>query len=454
MIWIACLLLKGDWQLADIQITYRNLNMLNTNPGNARTHGRRQIQQIKNSITAFGFTNPLLIDEGGTLIAGHGRLAAALELGLEEVPVIILDHLLQPQKRALMLADNKIALNAGWNMDLLASELADLSLMKLDFSLDATGFDVGEIDLIVESMDVPSAQEDRGEVAPEPCAADEMISQLGDLWLLGPHRVFCGDARNQEHMAYLMGEGKADAGFTDPPYNVPINGHVCGKGRIKHREFSLASGEMSEAEFTGFLTSTLGLAAQFSRDGAIWFACMDWRHMGEMLTAGQEAFESLLNLCVWKKTNGGMGSLYRSQHELVFVWKKSRGPHRNNVQLGRYGRNRTNVWSYPGVNTFRHGRMEELQAHPTAKPVAMVKDALLDVTRRGDIVLDPFLGAGATLMAAERSGRVAYGMEIDPAYVDVTLRRWREETGEDPVRSGDGLALSALETHPAKGAVQ
>lgn len=440
--------------MADIQITYRNLNTLTANPGNARTHERKQIRQIRDSIATFGYTNPLLVDEGGILIAGHGRLAAALELGLEKVPVIILDHLSEPQKRALMLADNKIALNAGWDMDLLASELADLSLMELDFSLDVTGFEVGEIDLMIEGVDVPSAREDRGEVAPEPGPTDERICQPGDLWLLGPHRVFCGDARKQEHMGFLMEEEIADAGFTDPPYNVPINGHVSGKGEIKHREFALASGEMSEAEFTAFLTSTLGLAAQFSRDGAIWFACMDWRHIGEMLTAGQGAFECLLNLCVWKKTNGGMGSLYRSQHELVFVWKKGRGTHRNNVQLGRYGRNRTNVWSYPGVNTFRHGRMEELQAHPTAKPVAMVKDALLDVTRRGDIVLDPFLGAGATLMAAERSGRVVRGMEIDPAYVDVTLRRWREETGEDPVRSGDGLALSALETHLSKGAAQ
>ena len=425
-----------------LQITYRPPADLSVNPRNARTHDRHQIRLIHESIKAFGFTNPILVDEQGVLIAGHGRLEAARELGLEQVPVIVLAHLSDAQKRALMLADNKIALNAGWNLDLLASELTDLSRMSLDFSLDATGFEVGEIDLLIEG---PRSESEDPETAPVPNEDVPAITRRGDIWELGPHRILCGDSTSSEDMAGLMGNAVADCGFTDPPYNVPIQGHVSGKGKVQHREFAQASGEMTAHEFQSFLSVTLSLASRYSRESAVWFTCMDWRHMGEMLDAGQGAFDTLLNLCVWAKTNGGMGSLYRSQHELVFVWRNGRGSHRNNVQLGKFGRNRTNVWTYPGVNTFREGRMDELRAHPTAKPVAMVKDALLDVTKRGDIVLDPFLGAGATLMAAEVSGRVARGMEIDPRYVDVVLRRWRKETGEDPVRVSDGMTLATLE---------
>lgn len=428
-----------------LTITYRPPSELTVNPRNARTHDRRQLRQIAKSIATFGFTNPLLIDEAGVLIAGHGRLAAATELGLAEVPVITLAHLDDAQKRALMLADNKIALNAGWNMELLAEELADISAMDLGFDLGITGFEAAEIDLVIDGASDPDGPDRRPETAPEPDPAAAIVSRRGDLWHLGKHRIFCGDAKSSTDMALLMGEDRADAIFTDPPYNVPISGHVTGKGRVQHREFAEASGEMDAATFRTFLADTLGLAAEHACPGAVAFVCMDWRHMGEVLGAGTEAFGPLLNLCVWAKTNGGMGSLYRSQHELVFVFRNGGTSHRNNVQLGRYGRNRTNVWSYAGVNTFRQGRMDELRAHPTAKPVAMVRDALLDVTRRGDLVLDPFLGAGATLIAAELSGRAARGLEIDPAYVDVILRRWRKETGEEPVRAADGVSFGGLE---------
>lgn len=428
--------------MPDLCIAYRDPSTLTINPRNARSHDRKQIRQIAGSISAFGFANPILVDEADVLIAGHGRLEAALHLGLERVPTIVISHLTEAQKRALMLADNKIALNAGWDLDRLASELADLSAMELDFDLEVTGFQVGEIDWVIEQA---AAEPEAAEVAPEPDASRPVISRRGDLWHLGPHRLLCGDARSRDDLATLMAGERAAAGFIDPPYNVPIHGHVSGKGKVRHREFTEAAGEMDAVTFQTFLTDALQLGAGMSRNGAVWFACMDWRHLGEMLAAGNSAFGTLLNLCVWAKTNGGMGSLYRSQHELVFVFRKGTSQHRNNVQLGQHGRNRTNVWRYAGVNTFREGRMEELRAHPTAKPVAMIKDALLDVTRRGDIVLDTFLGAGATLMAAERCGRVVRGLEIDPAYVDVCLRRWRKETGEDPVRAADGMTLSALE---------
>jgi hypothetical protein len=410
---------------------------------NARTHDAKQVRQIVQSIRQFGFTNPILVDETGEVIAGHGRLLAARELALEYVPVIRLRHLDDAGKRALRLADNKIALGAGWDLQILAAELEDLSSIEIDFDLEVTGFEVSEIDLIIEQSH--DERPEAPETAEEPDMEARAISRRGDLWVLGRHRILCGDARNAEDYGRLMGDGIADVGFTDPPYNVPISGHVCGNGDVQHREFLAASGEMNETEFTAFLLTAFKQAAQHSRAGAVWFCCIDWRHLGEMRSAGLAAFGRCLNLCVWAKTNGGMGSLYRSQHELVFVFCNGTAPHRNNVELGRHGRNRTNVWSYPGVNTFRPGRMEELRAHPTAKPVAMVKDALLDVSRRGDIVLDPFLGAGATLMAAEASGRIVRGLEIDPLYVDVVLRRWRAETAIEPTRERDGRTLCELE---------
>ncbi len=425
---------------------------LKPSPRNARTHDGRQIRQIADSIDRFGFTNPVLIDENSTLIAGHGRLEAANMLGLKQIPAIRIAHLSEAEKRALMLADNKIALNAGWDQDKLAAELADLSSMELDFDLDITGFEVAEIDLIISDSNPESSAQP--EEAPLPDYSMPAVSKRGDIWLLGPHRVLCGDARNPDDYERLMAGQTADAGFTDPPYNVPIAGHVSGKGQVRHREFMEGSGEMSSEAFEEFLTEALSLGASNSCVGAVWFACMDWRHIAEMQNAGNAAFDAMLNLCVWAKTNGGMGSLYRSQHELVFVFRKGRQGHRNNVQLGRFGRNRTNLWTYPGVNTFRKGRMEELKAHPTAKPVAMVQDAILDVTARGDIVLDPFLGAGSTLIAAQRCGRTAYGLEIDPAYVDVILRRWRAETGLEPVRSADQSKLSALEAEMQPEEVQ
>jgi DNA modification methylase len=426
-----------------LQTEYCAPASIRTNPRNARTHDRRQIDQIAASINAFGYTNPILVDEADMIIAGHGRLAAARQLGLSEIPVIRIAHLSDPQKRALMLADNKIALNAGWDMEILAAELAELSSMELDLDIDLTGFEMGEIDVILESPGGKGG--DQAETAPLPDLNLPGITRRGDIWRLGPHRIMCGDALSTDDLDSLMQGEIAAAGFVDPPYNVPVNGHVSGKGQVRHREFVQGSGEMSMEAFGSFLTVAFSNGARVSREGAVWFACMDWRHLEEMLGAGRQAFGEMLNLCVWAKTNGGMGSLYRSQHELVFVYRTGRAGHRNNVQLGRFGRNRTNLWTYPGVNVFRPGRTEELRAHPTAKPVAMVRDALMDVSARGDIVLDTFLGGGATLMAADDCGRLARGLELDPLYVDVALRRWRRATGEDPTRQIDGASFSDLE---------
>lgn len=430
---------------------YRAPVSIRANKRNARTHDRRQIDQIAASINAFGFTNPILIDETDMIIAGHGRLAAAHQLALSEVPVIRIAHLSDPQKRALMLADNKIALNAGWDMDVLAAELAELSSTEVDLDIDLTGFETGEIDVILNGAD--GKGRDEPETAPLPDPDLSGITRRGDVWQLGEHRIMCGDALCKHDLDSLMRGDIAAAGFVDPPYNVPVNGHVSGKGQVRHREFVQGSGEMSKEAFRSFLLGAFSNGVRASREGAVWFACMDWRHMEEMLWAGRQAFGEMLNLCVWAKTNGGMGSLYRSQHELVFVFRAGRATHRNNVQLGRYGRNRTNLWTYPGVNVFRAGRTEELRAHPTAKPVSMIRDALMDVSARGDIVLDTFLGAGATLMAANDCGRLVRGLELDPLYVDAALRRWRSATGDDPIRQCDGASFSDFEARTAEEAL-
>ena len=406
-----------------LAISYRALAALAPDPRNARTHPRRQIDQIIASIRAFGFTNPILIDEAGGVIAGHGRLLAAKEMGLAEVPTIELAGLTDPQKRALRLADNKIALGAGWDLEVLKLELGELAVMDMDIDLALTGFATGEIDVMLNGKVDPEA-----EVIPAVRAAPR--ARLGDIWILGDHRIGCGDGRDQAFLRTVVGDGAVDAAFLDPPYNVKINGHANAKGR--HREFAMASGEMSEAAFRTFLAATLGACAAVSRDGAVHFVCMDWRHMDDVAAVASDIYGERLNLCVWNKSNAGMGSLYRSRHELVFVYRVGEAAHFNAVELGRHGRNRTNVWDYPSVNSFSGSRRADLDLHPTVKPVAMVADAICDVTSRGELVLDIFLGSGTSLIAAERVGRRFRGVDIDPAYVDVAIDRWVAMTGGTP----------------------
>lgn len=265
----------------------------------------------------------------------------------------------------------------------------------------------------------------------------------GDLWQAGAHRVLCGDACEPADWAALMARDRAAMVFADPPYNLRISKTV-GRGNIKHREFAVASGDMSPTAFAGFLKTWLRLAIQFSTNGSMHYICMDWRHLSELHGAGQEVFGPLQNLVIWNKTNAGQGSFYRSQHELIFVYKKGDAPHLNNVELGRHGRNRSNVWTYAGVNTFRQGRLADLTVHPTVKPVALIADAIRDCTRRGDVVLDPFLGSGTTLLAAERVGRRAYGLEIDPLYVDAAIRRWQDVTKRDAILAATGQTFEEV----------
>jgi DNA modification methylase len=411
-----------------LAVVYLPACALVPNPRNARTHSKHQIRQIAASINAFGFTNPVLIDSRNTIIAGHGRVEAAKLLGIDRVPTVRLEGLTQDQIRAYVIADNRIAEKAGWAKEILAIELQHLIAIDNDFDITITGFEIPEIDSIVHEANAGGDKDDVVDID----EVAQAVTQIGDLWLLGKHRILCGNALAESSFKTLMSNRRAHMIFVDPPFNVKIDQNVCGKGSIRHREFVMASGEMSEAEFVAFLTTSLRLLARNSIAGAVHFIFQDWRHASELLAAGRQIYEKLLNLCVWVKDNGGMGSFYRSQHELVFVFRNGKGPHRNNIQLGQFGRNRTNIWHYPGVSTqSKQGDEGNLLAlHPTVKPVQLVADAMLDCSARGDLILDSFLGSGSTLVAAERVGRVCYGMEIDPLYVDVAIRRWQRLTGD------------------------
>jgi DNA modification methylase len=418
---------------------------LRPSPRNSRTHSQKQIRQIAESIQQFGWTSPIVVDESGAIIAGHGRFAASLDLRLRRVPTIVVAGLTDAEKRALALADNKIAANAGWDRSTLAAELGELATLLPESSLDIsiTGFDTAEIDALAADF-----SDTEREPAEEILAVSEAepVTCVGDLWKLGEHRLLCGDACDEGTLQRLMGNEQASMVFADPPYNVRIAATV-GRGRTKHREFAAASGEMSRAQFAAFLVRWMKLAIEHSANGSVHFVCIDWRHLGEMLAAGGAAYHELKNIICWVKTNAGQGSFYRSQHEFILVFKNGDAPHRNNVELGKHGRNRSNVWIYAGVNSFRAGRMDELSVHPTVKPVALVADAIRDCSRRGEIVLDPFMGSGTTILAAERVGRRGYGLEIDPLYTHVAVRRRQSFTGRDAVHDATGHTFDDVMDH-------
>jgi DNA modification methylase len=408
---------------------------------NPRTHSKKQVEQIAASIKRFGFTNPVLVDRDGQVIAGHGRIEAAKLLGMATVPVLRLEHMTEAEKRAYVIADNRLAELAGWDNDLLALELAAVSELDSDFDLALTGFDVAEIEALLNGLESGEQQEE------EPVQIDEqapVVSRVGDMWQLGDHALICGDATDPEVYRRLLDQGKAQMVFTDPPYNVPVNGHICGLGKVQHDEFVMASGEMTEEQFTTFLRTVTSNLAAFSDDGSIHYVCMDWRHMGELLAAGRSAYVEFKNLVVWNKDNGDMGAFYRSKHELVFVFKNGSAPHINNFGLGQHGRYRTNVWDYAGVNSLKADRDEELAMHPTVKPVAMVADAIRDCSRRGGVILDAFSGSGTTIIAAEQTGRRARAIELDPRYVDVAIRRWQHLTGGKATLAGSDSTFDEL----------
>jgi DNA modification methylase len=401
----------------------------------ARIHNRHQRRKLRTLLTRFGQVLPIVIDDNGVIVDGHAVWEELTSLGYTEIQVVVAANRTLAEIRALRLALNRIAEDAVWDNEKLRAEFAEL--IELGIDVDLTGFDTVEIDMTL------SIAEPTGDAVEEVAASDLMpkageVTEVGDVWRAGRHRIACGDARDKDLLLRLTTGRHVAAVFTDPPYNLRIDGHVSGLGRTQHAEFAMASGEMTQEQFTAFLSETLAALLPLLADGAIVFVAMDWRHIEELTAAGNRCGLVLKNLCVWVKTNAGMGTFYRSQHELIFVFKHGQGAHQNNFALGQHGRARSNVWRYAGVNTFGKNRMDLLGAHPTVKPVAMIADALKDVTRRGDLVLDAFLGSGSTLLAAEQTGRTCIGIELEPGYVAVAIRRWQKLTGKDAVHAVTG----------------
>jgi DNA modification methylase len=428
--------------LIEIQIQYRAVGDLVLDPRNPRQHSQRQVNQIADSIREFGFLMPVVVDDTAQVVVGHARVLAAKKLDMPRIPVVEIRHLSKAQLKALRIADNKLAQNAHWDERLLGESFLELKEIDVEFDLSITGFSLPEIDLTLQNLDEIKTEETDDEID---AATGVPVSEAGDIWQLGDHRLCCGDATSEAAFDMLMREEIADVVFVDPPYNVRVDGHVSGKGKVRHREFAQASGELNRDEFIQFLAKTCGLLAKHSKDGAIHFVCMDWRHADELIAAGHAAYSELKNIAVWVKSNPGMGSLYRSQHELIFVFKSGMGRHTNNVELGKYGRNRSNVWSYDSAAVQARKGNNLLALHPTAKPVQLVMDALLDCSQRGKIVLDSFLGSGTTLLAAERTGRICRGIELDPLYIDTAIRRWQNLTGRDAVRLSDSKLFRQIE---------
>lgn len=389
----ACVEARGLYRNIQLKIDYRPIDELKPAKRRARIHPKEQVIQVAESLAAFGVCGPIGVDDDDRIVSGHCVWEAAKLLGYKTVPVVALSHLSEAELRALALADNKLAELGRWDVEVLAEEFEFLTSLDVDFSPEVTGFSTAEIDIAIETAKAPP-QPDPDDQIPEP--ASTTVSRVDDLWRLGDHRLLCADARDEASYRRLLGDRKARIVFVDLPYNVAVNGHVMGNGKIKHAEFVMASGEMSHAEFRAFLTDILMLLALHSEDGGLNYLCMDWRSIAELIEVGKTAYDALMNVCVWNKGNGGMGSLYRSKHELIAVFKAGKGSISNNVELGKWGRNRTNVWDYAGVNTFRRGRMDELSMHPTVKPVVLVADAIRDASRRGDIVLDVCAGSGTT----------------------------------------------------------
>lgn len=409
---------------------------------NARRHSKKQVRLIKQSFTRYGVINPVVINRQGRIIAGHARVEAAIELAIPLVPVVQIDHLSDVEQRAYALADNALHDKSGWDRGLLGAELLELAELLPNENMDVslTGFEAAEIDLLLADMTASPSSEAEDVLLELPKSP---TSRRGDLWQLGKHRHLCGDSRDALSFKRLMAGARAAAVFTDPPFNRRAN-EIGGRGNTRHENFAFGAGEMSDPKFEEFLSDILGNSVSVSRIGAVHYVFMDWRHIDNLVRVGRALYGAMLNLVVWNKTNAGQGSFYRSQHELIAVFRVGDVQHRNNVELGRHGRNRSNVWTYPGVNTFGRGRAEALASHPTVKPVALVADALLDCTARGDAVLDPFMGSGTTLLAAEKVGRVSFGIEYEPAYVDVAIMRWQAVTKLEATLAGDGRTFEEI----------
>jgi DNA modification methylase len=393
------------------------ISSLKPNQNNARKHSPKQLALIGTSLSRWGFLVPIVTDKDGTIVAGMGRYLAAQDLNYDHVPIISREFLSEADRRAFALAENRLAELGGWDDDLLQVELK--FLFEADYDLTVTGFELKDLDFTIGDV---VAKEEAVQL---PALGAVAVSRPGDHWLFDDRfSLYCGNARHAESYEIVLRGEQAAMVIADPPYNVLIDGHVSGLGKVRHSEFLEASGELNPSEFTAFLRSIFRNCARFSTDGSIHYHCMDWRHVREILDAADGVYSQFKQLVVWNKAgNAGMGSFYRSQHELIFVFKSGRGRHTNNFSLGETGRYRTNVWDYPGCNTFRKGRAADLEAHPTVKPLGLYMDAILDCSNRGDLILDPFSGSGTLLTAAYRTGRRGAAIELDPIYVDTSVKR-------------------------------
>jgi DNA modification methylase len=415
-----------------IEITERSVNDLRPPERSVRTHNRAQERKLTRIIRKHGIVAPIIVDPNGNIINGELVWKCSKKLGFDSVPTVVVRTNDPAAVKALRLALNRVAEDAGWDKENLREELK--YLLEVDYELDLTGFDAPEIDAIleIETPTIGVVDLDEEELPTGPAVAD-----TGDIIACGRHRIACGDARDPALLARLRGKNAVRMVMTDPPFNIPIDGFVGGKGGVRHREFAHASGEMSDAEFLAFLAGFFTTAMTTLIPGALVYTWMDWRHIDTLIAAGKQSGLALLNICVWAKTTAGMGSLYRSQHELCSIFKFGSEPHVNNVELGKHGRSRSNLWTARGMASFGRER-NELSLHPTIKPVRLLADAILDASKRGDTVLDSFLGSGSTLLACDEIGRRCFGVEIDPLYVDVAVRRWQRATRRDAIFEDTG----------------
>ncbi len=424
--------MKSNHELSIIMLSIEQIAPFQNNP---RKHPPKQIAMLESAIRKFGFNNPLLLapassSPGGPkkpsyeLIAGHARVIAARNIGMTTLPVIILPHLSEAERRAYRIADNAIALKGEWSLELLKTELEFVYNFDVEFDAKALGFEAPEVDAILFGEEDEDSGPGRG-----PDRSRAAISMLGTIWSVEHHRIMCGSSLDSDVWLSLMAGKLADLVLSDMPFNVPVSGHITGSGNFE--EFAMASGELSEAEFAEMIAKALTLQAEHARDGSLSYQFIDWRSVELMIREGRKVYNTLINLCVWVKSAAGMGSTYRSQHELIPVFRKGKTSHRNNVELGKHGRYRTNIWEYSGCTGFSAERKANLAMHPTVKNTQMIADAIMDSTGPGDLVVDAFIGSGTTALAAERIGRICYGIEIDPHYTDLAVSRLIEATGGD-----------------------
>lgn len=403
----------------------------------SREHPAKQEAALRGSITTFGPNGGIYVDRDGVIVGGHAVFKAMQDLGYHLFPVIRLSHLAGEMAELYGIGANKIAEMASSNEAVLKAQLLKLkpAILKLQIEPEAFGISTAKFDDVTSP---PSPDE----VADQPVEMPTSpVTEIGDCWVLGDHRLLCGDALIADSYQQLMQSELARMAFIDAPYGVPIFGHVSGLGKVKHREFVMGAGEMSRQQFAVFIGTYLKLLQNVLMNGAIGYHCMDFRSIAVLINAGEELYGPIKQLIVWNKTNAGMGSFYRSKHELIAVFKNGDAPHVNNFGLGETGRYRASVWDYAGANVFGKNRDADLQDHPTVKPTAMVMDAIKDVSKPGEIVIDCFGGSGTTLLAAEKTSRKARLMELDPIYVDVAIKRWQALTGKKAVLEADGLTF-------------